>query len=109
MVVDDADFGCVSIGPAEHDAPLVIHANRVETPQVALQGLQPIARREPEIVDAGRRIEDQQLPSVTRWISYESPFTRSRPNRSLVRRSAKLIITQENKNAMREYVKRQGS
>jgi len=61
VVVDDADFGRVSIGPAEHDAPLVIQANRVEPPQVALQSLQPIARRDPEILDAGRRIEDQAL------------------------------------------------
>lgn len=62
VIVDDADFGGVSIGPTEHDAPLVIHPNRVESPQVALQSLQPVARRNPQVVDAGSRIDDQQLP-----------------------------------------------
>jgi len=60
VVVDDSDAGGVSFGPAEHDAPLVIHANRVKATQVAPQGLQPVPRRHTDI-DARGRIDDQEL------------------------------------------------
>jgi hypothetical protein len=61
VVVDDADVGGVALGPAEHDAPLVVHADRVEAPKVAPQGLQPVTRRDSKVIDAGGRIDDQEL------------------------------------------------
>ena len=47
----------------------------------------------------------RSLRSAARWISTDSPFTRSRANRSFVRRSANPVITHRKSNATREYVK----
>ena len=51
MVVDDLDIGRSLIGPHEADAPLVVDTHRMLSRPVALEVLEVIARREPEILE----------------------------------------------------------
>ena len=57
--VDDVDFRCVSVGPPEHDSPLVTRTNRVQAPQVTPQNLQRTARRDKRTLDAGINVKHQ--------------------------------------------------
>jgi hypothetical protein len=61
MVIDDLDVLCTGLDPAEADPPLVVDADTVLPPTVALQWLEPVARREAQVLKALRLAEDQQL------------------------------------------------
>src|SRR5690606_502729 len=61
MVIDDLHIGGTGLGPAKADAPLVIDANAPLTRAVTAQGLQPVPRRHPEILDGSRSIEIGEL------------------------------------------------
>lgn len=52
MVVDDFDVVCVSIQPAETDAPLVVDAYAVLSLPVTLERLQPITGRNEQVLQA---------------------------------------------------------
>ena len=51
MVVDDLDIGRSLIGPHKADAPLAAQTHRMLSGPVALQFLEMIARRKPEILE----------------------------------------------------------
>nr|WP_310778989.1 hypothetical protein [Candidatus Palauibacter scopulicola] len=61
MVVDDLDVVRVSGAPEETDPPLLVDANAVLIGPIALQFLQPIARRHPEIRKINGRVEHPEL------------------------------------------------
>ena len=61
MVVDDLDVPGFAITPYETDPPLVVDANAVLLFPITSQALQAVARREPQIVQAGGRIEHSQF------------------------------------------------
>lgn len=62
MVILDGDILGTCLGPDEADAPLIIDADAVLARSIPLQSLQPVARRDTERVEVGRRIELMQLP-----------------------------------------------
>jgi hypothetical protein len=51
----------ISSGPLEADAPLIIDSNAVLTPSIALQFLEPIRRRDPQLFKRDRCVQDDQL------------------------------------------------
>jgi hypothetical protein len=61
--------------------------------------MQPVARRDAKIPDAGCGIEDQELAEGGTLHLNRNPFTRSHPKSSFARRSAKPVITPRNSNA----------
>jgi len=50
MVVNDLNLRCVTDAPSKADAPLVVDANAVLAGPIALELLEPVARRNAEIV-----------------------------------------------------------
>lgn len=62
MVVLDGDILGTCLGPDETDASLVVDADAVLARSIPLQSLQPVARRDTERVEVGRRVELMQLP-----------------------------------------------
>lgn len=61
MVIYDLHIGGTGLGPAKADAPLVIDANAPLTRAVSTQGLQPVPRRHPKILDGSRSVEIGEL------------------------------------------------
>ena len=49
MVIDEFDFMCVAIMPTKADSVLVIHANAELPRAIALELLEPVARRHAQI------------------------------------------------------------
>ena len=62
MVVDKFDTFCTSISPDEADAPLRIDPDTVLPATIADQPLQPITRRDPEVLDILRRMDQFEFP-----------------------------------------------
>src|SRR5699024_5670880 len=62
VVGDEFDIVRTSISPDETETPLRVHADAVLPASVADQTLQPVARRDPEILDILRRMDQFQLP-----------------------------------------------
>jgi hypothetical protein len=60
------DIGGASFAPVETDAPLVVDADRILTPPLALQRLQAISRRRAQIAQCVRLIDQAQLPQRDR-------------------------------------------
>jgi hypothetical protein len=52
----------MSVLPAKRHAILLIHPDTVTTRLIALQQFKPIPRRDRQIVKAGGRVEQSQLP-----------------------------------------------
>src|SRR5262245_2405237 len=61
VVVDDLDFVGIALSPDEADPPLVVDADRMLTAPIALQGLQPVARRHAKIIETDRVVEKTQF------------------------------------------------
>ena len=61
MVIDDLDVVCVSVRPAEANAPLVVDADAVLAPAVALQHFQPVSRRDEQVLKGPGLAEVEQL------------------------------------------------
>ena len=57
MIVHELDRVCVTVLPDKADTPLVVDANAVLPRPVALQRLEPVARREAQSVKARRGME----------------------------------------------------
>jgi len=62
MVVSDLSVVGVSVSPAEAHAPLIIDADAVMPLAIPGQLFQPVAGRNPQILERLRRIEDSELP-----------------------------------------------
>nr|BFF06767.1 hypothetical protein GCM10023233_17360 [Brevibacterium otitidis] len=60
-VVDDLHIARARRGPDEADAPLVVDLDAVLPRPVALQEFDPVAGRNPKLVELVRRVEKQQL------------------------------------------------
>jgi hypothetical protein len=65
MVVDDLDIMGVVTGPPEADAPLFVNPDAHLSGSTALQCLEPITRRVPQVVQSPRSVELAQLPQCT--------------------------------------------
>ena len=61
MVIDHGDVKRVAILPAEANAPLVVDANAVLAPAVAFQRLQPVPRRDEQVLKGPGLAEVEQL------------------------------------------------
>jgi hypothetical protein len=62
VVVDELDILRTSLSPDEADAPLVVHPDAVLTAAVACQPLEPVARRDAQVLDIHRRVHQLELP-----------------------------------------------
>ncbi len=63
MVVDDEfDFIRASFSPDEAETPLRIDANAVLSTTVADEPLQPVPRRDSQVLDVVRRMDQLELP-----------------------------------------------
>src|SRR6476646_6021853 len=62
VIVDEFDMVRTSVLPYEADPPLPVDPDAVLASPVALQRLQPIARRNPKIVEHLGRVQLLQLP-----------------------------------------------
>jgi hypothetical protein len=62
MIVNDLNIFSACVRPPEAHAELIVHTDAVLAGAIALQCLQAIARRYPEIVQSRR---DLQLPQLT--------------------------------------------
>src|ERR1700689_2060420 len=62
VVVDDLDPLGSSVRPTEADTPLLIDADAVGASPIALELLEPVSRRHPQIIECLGSIQDEQLP-----------------------------------------------
>jgi len=62
VVVDDLDVPGVTPRPAEADPPLVVDSDAVLALSIALERLEPVSRRDLEILERLRSIQDEELP-----------------------------------------------
>jgi L-alanine-DL-glutamate epimerase-like enolase superfamily enzyme len=63
VVVDDLDIVRIASLPYEADAPLVVDANAVLAPAVALERLQMIAWRGLQVLEDPSAVQIEQLPA----------------------------------------------
>jgi hypothetical protein len=63
MVVDDRDVECISVTPTKAYAPLIIDPNAVIAGTITTELLQPISRRDPQIVKLFTRVKLDELAS----------------------------------------------
>jgi hypothetical protein len=62
VVVNDLNLLWASVGPPETDPPLVVDSDAVLTGPIALQLLEPVARRQTKLVERNGRADLTQLP-----------------------------------------------
>jgi hypothetical protein len=60
VVVDDFDTVGSSVRPAEADTPLLIDADAVGARPIALEFLEPVSWRHPQIIECLGSIQDEQ-------------------------------------------------
>jgi hypothetical protein len=63
MIIDNFDFGALSIAPAKADTPLIVYADAMLTRAFALQPFQAIRRWNSQIIKALRGVKHPQLPT----------------------------------------------
>jgi hypothetical protein len=81
MVVNDPDIIGCSVMPSKTDPPLLIDADAVLPPPIALQRFEPIAGRYAEIVQRSGLIQHTQLTQSSRLDLYgQSPTSKATPN-----------------------------
>jgi hypothetical protein len=61
MVVDDLDIVGIAALPAKADTPLIVDADTVLASSIAGKLLEPIGRRDPQVVHRFCRVQDQEL------------------------------------------------
>jgi hypothetical protein len=71
MVVDYFNIIGVPVFPAKTDPPLIIDPYTILPLAIALQGLKPVARRDPEILKTPGLMKVQELPPC-------NPFDRTK-------------------------------
>jgi len=62
VVVDEFDIVCTFLSPDEAETPLRVDADAVLPAPIADETLQAIARRDPEVLDILRRMDQFKLP-----------------------------------------------
>src|SRR5262249_17817461 len=81
VVVDDLDRLRAALRPPEADAALVIDANAPLSRATALEHLEPIARRQPQIVQTPCRIQQAQLAQRSRLdVERQTPAAQPGPD-----------------------------
>jgi hypothetical protein len=61
VIVHELHVGRTGRRPPEHQPELVVHADRMLSRPITRKGLQPVARRNVEILQNGRRLQDLQF------------------------------------------------
>ena len=61
MIVDNGDIERVTVAPPEADSPRVVDANTVLTDPIAAQLLQPIPRRDAQVIQRDRGVDLSQF------------------------------------------------
>lgn len=61
MVIHDFNVISISSMPHKTYAPLIVNPNAVPAPTLSLQGFQPIARRNPQVVKPDRVVKHSQF------------------------------------------------
>ena len=62
VIIDDLDIRRAGTRPLETDAVLIVDSNAVLPPAISTQRLQPIAWRNPQLIQSRDRIQLVQLP-----------------------------------------------
>ena len=62
VIIDDLDIRRAGTRPLEADAVLIVDSNAVLSPTISTQRLQPIAWRNPQLIQSRNRIQLVQLP-----------------------------------------------
>ena len=62
VIIDDLDIRRAGTRPLEADAVLIVDSNAVLSPTISTQRLQPIAWRNPQLIQSRDRIQLVQLP-----------------------------------------------
>jgi hypothetical protein len=79
VVGDDFDLVRITISPCKADPPLVIDADRMLAATVTLQGFQPIAGRDTQVVKTSSVVEETQFSQCPSLYIRRKPSTASRP------------------------------
>ena len=61
VVVDKFDIFCTSFSPYKTESPLRVDANAVLATSIADESLQPISRRDPEVFEVFRRVDQLEF------------------------------------------------
>jgi hypothetical protein len=61
MIVAEFDIVCISLSPDKTNAPLIVHADRMLAGAAILRCPQAVSGRNPEIFQAGHRIDLKKL------------------------------------------------
>jgi hypothetical protein len=63
VIIDDLDLARVAIMPYKTDSPLVVDSNAVPASPIAGELLEPVSRRNPEILQRLRVVQHRELPT----------------------------------------------
>ena len=61
VIVDNLNLPCVAIAPDETNAPLLVDANAMLPKSVATRSFEPVAGRDPQIIEASGRVDRNQF------------------------------------------------
>jgi len=76
VIVHDTNVVRLAFRPAEHDAPLLVDTNAVESPPLATEGLEPISGRRAKVQESVCSVQHIEL-SQSRWRDIGRKATRS--------------------------------
>ena len=82
MVVNDLNPFWTSIAPLEADTPLIINSDTVLRHTVTTQTLEPVARRNPKILETTRSVDLTQLAqrdASDAWVEGRNRLPRKQP------------------------------
>ena len=82
MVVNDLNPFWTSVAPLEADTPLIIDSDTVLPRTVTAQTLEPVARRNPKILETTRSVDLTQLAqrdASDAWVERRNGLPRKQP------------------------------
>jgi hypothetical protein len=62
MVIHDGDLGRTGIRPSEHDAPLVVDADGMESRKIAFERFESVAGRHLEVIQCAGLVHLNEFP-----------------------------------------------
>ena len=82
MVVNDLNPFWTSVAPPEADTPLIVDSDTVLARAITTQTLEPVARRNPEVLQTARSINLTQLAqrdASDAWVEGRNRLPRKQP------------------------------